>query len=73
MTAAVAPLDAIRRNILAAVRVGMVFATSRTRRGPHGDHVVFVAVEYATREDKEFTRRWLEEPHFVAGDELKED
>lgn len=46
--------------LLELVEEGTVFATQERTRG----RVTFVAAQYATDEDKEFTKGWLEHPYF---------
>lgn len=46
--------------LLELVQEGTVFATPERTRG----RVTFVAAQYATADDREFTKRWLENPYF---------
>lgn len=46
--------------LLELVQEGTVFATPTRTRG----RVTFVSAQHATDEDREFTRGWLEHPHF---------
>lgn len=46
--------------LLELVQEGTVFATPQRERG----RVTFVAAQHATDEDREFTKGWLEHPHF---------
>ena len=49
-----------QESLLELVQAGEVFATPRLVE----QRRVFVAALHATREDKEFTKVWLENPHF---------
>ena len=53
-------MEEFHQEILELVQEGAVFATTRLNK----ERRVFVAGIYATDEDKEFTRAWLENPHF---------
>jgi hypothetical protein len=50
----------IHQSLLELVQEGSVFATPERSRG----RVTFVAAQNATDEDREFTKGWLEHPHF---------
>jgi DNA-binding GntR family transcriptional regulator len=50
----------VRDAILLLVKEGLVCAI----RKPGERHVAFIADEYATDEDREYTKGWLENPYF---------
>lgn len=54
-------LTAFQATLLELVEDGQACAT--TRIGENGRRI-FVAIEYATDEDKEFTQVWVKDPHF---------
>lgn len=59
-------IEEVRAELLELVREGRVFASQRPcAQGCGRKHAVtFVADIYATDEDREFTKGWLEEPYF---------
>lgn len=54
-------LEETRKALLELVQDGEVYATPRL---DEHDRRLFVADIYATEEDREFTKVWLQHPHF---------